>query len=310
MLKILLPYLYRDLRVNKGVIDQVIVCTVMCPPADLVKLKLFANAVNEIFHQEIFRFEHLGRAAYDPQKKSYFSAPSFMIWREPHFIFVPIAMSNPSVNFVKLDDDVVYVHPTAMRNLFGMRNATNCSSYVANTVNHVTTNVIHQDMGIYDDDELNPRKLFFKDNKGKPVQCGYFWRSCASLTLTTFLKNYKEGKLDKYMWNHNRALDFGRIGINAYSFDHTSFERDALRASAFNVMFLTDEHWLTLVYSYSAKRPHCINGQSLMVHFSYGSTHKYLTDKTDFLDKFECIVHDEIGKSMPQNLWDIVDKNI
>ena len=58
-LRILLPYLYRELRQNGGVVDRVLFAMIGYNKETQVKLQKFSTAANSILQDEVFQFVYL-----------------------------------------------------------------------------------------------------------------------------------------------------------------------------------------------------------------------------------------------------------
>ena len=80
-LRILLPYLYRELRQNGGVVDRVMLVMIGYTEDTHVKLKIFVTAANRILKDQAFQFMYLKERADDPHvPASLFTMLSFNVF--------------------------------------------------------------------------------------------------------------------------------------------------------------------------------------------------------------------------------------
>ena len=180
-IRILFPYIYRELRKNGGVLDRVwfmMMDNDIETHSNLIELTKVANRILE---QNVFELHYMGRApGKPPPKLSYYQVPYYEIFAEMN--------SNCSNRYFKMDDDVVYIHPGTFTNMTESKNSHQCFIHFANIVTNWRCNIKHQELGVYNTSEVNPKNLKFEF---KPfAKCGWKSKKCAELTLTTFLHYY------------------------------------------------------------------------------------------------------------------------
>ena len=298
-LRILLPYLYRELRQNGGVVDGVIFVMIGFTEEAQSKLKNFATAANNILKDETFQFVYLKEDPTPPHD------PGNMhpIYCRFYYIVLQRLLQNPSDVYFKMDDDLVYLHPNVFGNMIKNKNTSECFLHYGNIVTNWRGNWLHQKIGVYDN-EVNPKGLKFDFAPDAP--CG--WRSpeCAEMALRTFIHHYHKKQLDRYLFRGRDLTAKGeRFSINLFllDVDIVDFERMMQLGPITNG---GDEVWWTMRYSRNAPQPNCLVGKALVVHYSYGVNMKEMLE-TGLLKEFENIVRIELAQTLPETLWNATD---
>ena len=295
-LRVLLPYLYKELRHNDGVVDKVLFAMMQYNDETLTKLKDFATSANSVLNDEAFQFLYLNK---DPHEKKEALYPRFYYHVFKHL------MQNPSDVYFKLDDDIVYIHPHAFRAMINHKDSGRCFMHFGNIVSNWRCNWLHQQIGVYDS-EVNPKGLTF--DYGPDAECGWKRADCAEMTLRTFVHHYHKRQLNRYMFNElDQISDRVRFSIQFFLLDSdlVDFEIMLTVGPIGKEGAESDEKWWT-VYSQKVENPSCIVGEGFVVHFSYYQTVRHLLD-SGLLEEFENIVRKEVGMKMPQLLWDVTD---
>lgn len=295
-LRILLPYLYRELRHNGGVVDRVLFAMMQYNNETLSKLQGFATAANDVLNHEVFQFLYLNK---DPH------ANKETVYRRFYYHVFQRLLRNPLDVYFKLDDDIVYIHDNVFTNMLINKDSSRCFMHFGNIVSNWRCNWLHQQIGVYDH-EVNPKGLTF--NYDPNADCGWKRTDCAEMTLRAFLHHYQKQQLSRYMFHgQNEIADRVRFSIQFFLLDADLLDWEKMlevgpigKEGAEN-----DEKWWT-VYSQKADHASCIVGDGLVVHFSYYPTVKQLLD-LGLLEEFDNIVRKEVGMKMPKLLWRVID---
>ena len=117
-IRILFPYIYRELRKNGGVLDRVWFMMLNYDNEtynNLVQLTQIANR-NLKQPEDVFylRFMEYPPGQLPPPKIKY-TAPYYEIFAE--------MMQNSSNRYFKIDDDIVYIHPATFKNIIESKNS-------------------------------------------------------------------------------------------------------------------------------------------------------------------------------------------
>ena len=298
-LRILLPYLYRELRQNGGVVDGVIFVMIGYTEETQSQLKNFVTAANSILKDEAFEFLYLTKDPSPPDN------PGNMhpIYCRFYYVALQRLLQNPSDVYFKMDDDIVYLHPNVFGSMINNKNTSECFLHYGNVVTNWRGNWLHQKIGVYDN-EVNPKGLKFDFAPDAP--CG--WRSpeCAEMVLRTFIHHYHKKQLDRYLFRGRDLTSKGeRFSINFFllDVDIVDFERMMETGPITNG---GDEVWWTMRYSRNAPRSNCLVGKALVVHYSYGVNMKEMLG-LGLLKEFENIVRIEVGQTLPETLWNATD---
>ena len=251
------------------------------------------NVVNKLLHQEVVTLNYMGYAPRQP--------PSSSLFAEAYYDIIQDILRNPTNRYFKIDDDVIYIHPGTFENMISRNNNTSCTIRFANIAGaNWRCSYIHQSMGLYNDKIINPNGLTFDYSIN--AECGWMSLECAQLSLDTFLSLYKGGQLERYFFNGTISLeDKWRFSINFFMIDNDAINFKAL-ANSWPIHY-DDEHWWTVHYVMNTE-PHCIVGNSLVVHFSYFTTVNALL-KSTLIKKFETIAHKE-HRHIPDEVWTVL----
>lgn len=300
-LRVGLPYIYRDVRENGGVLDRVVFIMAQYDNKTYTKLKTFIAAANKLLKDKVFKMHDL------PGFKPGQSPSSWLpyVHRCYDQIFRDLR-ENPNNQYLKADDDVLYYHPEAIKKIFINKNSSRCFIHFGNIAGaNWRSSIAHQRMGLFNNSEINPDKVTFQYNKH--ANCGWKSPKCAEVSLRAFIHYYKKGKLDKYVFEGLELLsDRKRFSINFFLLDKDLIREEELRKVL--PVSRDDEGWWTEKYSRMAsiKEPNCIVGEALMVHFSYYTTVKQMLER-EYLKEFEKISLLEVDQKMPNSLWNILE---
>jgi hypothetical protein len=258
----------------------------------LDNLSQLTKVANAILGRGVFEMHFMGgnRGTLLPRKKRYPAAY--------HEIFTEL-MQNTSNRYFKIDDDIVYIHRGTFKSMLDAKNSRCCLLHFANIVSNWRCNIKHQELGAYESEAVNPKRLKFGFHPN--AECGWKSKECAELTLRTFLHHYHQGQLEKYQFNGLELLQKRkRFSINLFMLDKD--EIDIKSMLEVGPIHSDDEKWWTVTYARKFKQPNCIVGGGLAVHFSYFPTYKEML-KSGLLKEFESIVQTEVGLLMEEELW-------
>ena len=185
--------------------------------------------------------------------------------------------------YLRLDDDIVYVHKGSISSIFEFRIKNEDPFLVfGNIVNNSVLSHLHQRMGILPMvDKLAGYSCLDEIGWNDPG----FALDCHN----NFFDKYRQNKLDSFLFDKNWILfEYNRVSINAISWLGKTFLE-------FNgLVGIDEEEWLSVDKPRDLKRPNVIFGNSLFSHYSFFTQREFL-DRTDVLSKYRKIsLNDEI----------------
>ncbi|XP_038050136.1 uncharacterized protein LOC119723512 isoform X2 [Patiria miniata] len=300
-LRINFAYIYRSLRQNGGVLDRVYYVMIQYDDQTLSKLTELTDSANKYLGEKVFELK--------------IRNPNEDTTRLPKDVFPQVAyeilaeiVKYPERKYFKMDDDIVYIHPGAFRQLIEQQNTSECFLHFANIGGaNWRSSYIHQEMGVFDDKEINPNNLRFEFNpKGNP-RCGFKSAECAQLALRGFLHHYENKSLDRFQFDGRYpTTERGRYNINLLLLDVNIINFNAMLDST--PIGNDYEFWLTQKYSSKVKNPNCIVGGAFVVHFAYSVNEKEIR-KQNFAEKFETIAFNDLVKFLPGEFQNILALN-
>ena len=298
-LQIQLPYLYRDLRSNGGVIDRVQFMMIKYERNTLDRLMKFINTANDMLKSEIFSIHYMGYLPYSPPSKPVHG------YHKALYEIIQEVIKNRTKRFIKLDDDVVYIHPKAFANMINMRRS-DCAIHYFNIAGcNWRCSWLHQKYGVFKG--LNHKKLKF--DYSPSAKCGWKGVECANLTLQSFLHHYDQSQLEKYFFDVEYLTDRKRFSINGYLIDKSTNVFEIKKWLRLKKYRSTTEERMLYKYFQHTPYPPCIVGRALIVHFAYSVVAKELLEM-GLLQKFHDLVKQSEGSFlMPLELWKVLDNN-
>ena len=298
-LRIQLPYLYRDLRINGGVIDKVQFMMVHYERNTLDRLINFTDTANDMLKTGVFSIHYMGYIPYSPPPTAISG------WHQALYEINEELINTPTKRFFKLDDDVVYIHPKAFANMINTRRS-DCAIHYFNIAGcNWRCSWLHQKYGVFDG--LNPKNLKF--GFGTNTKCGYRSVECANLTLQTFLHLYHESQLEKYFFDVEYLTDRKRFSINGYLMDNNTNPFKLKETMLQRGLHSRTEECMLTKYFQHTPNPPCIVGKALIVHFAYSGLLKELLDM-GLLEKFHNLVKESKDSfHMPVELWQVLDSD-
>jgi hypothetical protein len=188
--------------------------------------------------------------------------------------------TRPDTVYVRLDDDICYVHHDAIRELvdFRIRNPQYFLVY-GNTINNALCSCLHQKMALIDSS---------RGIAGYNCTDSTGWRDprFAEHVHRTFFRHRLEGNLDKYkfaVWELNSGE---RNSINCISWLGEEFEK-------FNgEVGVDEEEWLARSKPIQLGKINSICGSAIVCHYAFFTQRPHL-EKTDILETYKAICHQD-----------------
>ena len=299
-LRILFPYLIRELRQNGGVVDEIEFIIVQCEERTLEKLSKLVDMTNSLAGNEILKITnipHEPARTYDDAERGLLRAISFYFLDK---------LTDPELNIFKIDDDIIYIHPKTFEIMVRESDYDRCNIHFANIAgSNWRCSFIHQEMGVYDNPELNPDRLEYEFNPF--AECGWSSKECAKLGLHAFLHHYHKKSLGTYTMPGLHIMEKrDRFSINFYMLSQKVITKNMAAFSEASPITNDDEEWWSEKFGNKAKQPNCVVGGGLVLHFSYFKTVDYLLG-LDILKEFEKIVYLEVGTLLTKQIWETLE---
>ena len=292
-LRVQFAYLFANLRVNGGVIDEVHYLMFSYDRDTEKKLSNLAHVVKIVTGQDIVILVY-GADYVGAHPKSPFDGA----FSASYIKYMLDVIENPCNKHFKLDDDVVYIHPGTFESLINREDDV-CTIRFANIAGaNWRISYIHQTMGIYNDSDFNPTGTKFPyDGRGV---FGDWTNRLAELTLRAFLSLYNRKQLHRFIFNGTYLMaDKHRFTINLFMIDRDAINMKALYQTL--PIVPNDEYWWTLMYVQKTN-PHCIVGGALVVHFSHSQNLNAMLN-LKLLEEFEKVAYNELNARIPAEIW-------
>lgn len=182
----------------------------------------------------------------------------------------------PKTIYIKLDDDVCFMCPNAIRNLVDFR------------IDHPEAFLVYPVM------VCSNMEWFLEPFK--PVAA---WKRSDNYILEHIRRHVEflsDPTPDRYLCDPYTIKDGQNVSINCIAWMGEDF---AVFGGVVPAWPVFDEEWLVRTKTDEIKRPNLINGQSVMVHFSYthGGTMRFIEAHTDLLSRYT-----ELAKAMMPDL--------
>lgn len=178
--------------------------------------------------------------------------------------------------YLRLDDDIVYVHKGSISSIFEFRIKNEDPFLVfGNIINNAIVSHLHQRMGMLPIvDKLVSYNCLDSVGWNDPE----FALDCHN----NFFKKQKKDELESFFFKNWILHDYNRVSINVISWLGKTFRE-------FNgKVGIDEEEWLSVNKPLLLKRPNVIFGESLFSHYSFFTQREFL-DKTDVLDRYKKI---------------------
>ena len=292
-MRILLPQVYRELKSNGGILDEVWFMIIRVDNSTNTKVKNFVQVANKVQGKIIFSIH--GKPANTEEEDYTF----------PYYKFYSHLNNFPNDRFFKFDDDIVYIRPRAFNYVVDTKNSSRCFMHFFNIAgSNWRCSWIHQRNGVYN--ETNPKNLTFDFDPS--AACGWKGTDCGELSIQTFLHHYKKGQLGQYYFKDMELTpDRSRFSINAYLLDKDLIDIKAMLEVG--KIYRDDEKWWTVDYSAKVAHPNCIVGEALVVHFAYRVVAKKLLS-LGLLKEFSTIVESNMRSfNAEEHIWEALEFN-
>lgn len=269
-LRALIPYLLND---RASIVDQVQLWVNTDVPEDLGYLQELEHG----FPHRLKRISNPGRIVrerYDTTRANFIFADCIH-----HFYRQTV---EPKTIYVKLDDDMCWLHPDCLTNLCAelLREETRCFLVSCNVVNVALTSWKYQQMGV-----LGTDAGVCTDNARCAVGCvdGNF----ARYLHERFLELHAANEVERLYFDSFDVV--GRVRIGAVAYTGETFARFG------GVVDRADEKDLTQCIAPRLGMPMRICGDALISHFSSAHQRAVLEDETDILERYRLIAVKETG---------------
>ena len=188
---------------------------------------------------------------------------------------------DPQTIYMRFDDDVIWFHKDAIKNLIDFR-IDNPEYFVvfANIWNNAIISALAQRKGLFAEHDFNGNRwpeltLNCMDDTGwKLPRWGEY-------VHRVMLQKIKEGAVEDLFLDHFVLEDYLRFSVSAFAWfgkDWAAFEGDLKGAE--------EETWITGVKCKELERPNAICGNALVSHYSF-FTQRPLLDMTDILPQYQ-----------------------
>ena len=169
--------------------------------------------------------------------------------------------------YLRLDDDICYIHDNAVKNIFEYREANQEPFLIyGNIVNNAIVNYVHQRTGRY------PRSLGI--NSYNALE--YVEHDTSDIAVgihQLFIDKHKNKKVSELLFDHKwTLLQYERASINAVAWlgkDFADFNGIPDFSGQLHPFEIDEEEFLSCTMPKRLDRPNEIYGQSLFVHFSF-----------------------------------------
>lgn len=181
--------------------------------------------------------------------------------------------------YVRLDDDICWVHPQAIERLvrFRIDHPEPLLVYPA-IINNGRTAYIHQCMGHV---SLDLSDFGFTLINDFPV-----WRINPEVGETlhhSFLSKLRAGRVEDLFFHKWVVREYERVNINCVSWMGRDFAKFGGVVAEDPTVEWEEEWWLCERKAQELKRPSLIHGEALVVHFAFHCQREHMESKTNLL---------------------------
>lgn len=239
-----MPLISKYIYQHKGLIDKWVLWANTKDQADLEHLMSMEKADSEFVRVQLGQDGPLGEVGTMPAIRAFYN---YDMLRDAIYL--------------RIDDDICYMHPDAIPNLVKFRfDNPQYFCITANMVNSGLCSHLQDRMGLHPNLSRVPW-----ESAGGPLH----WSSdMATLLHDKFMKDLSESKLDPWMcydrWELWESPRFGIAFIALLGKDIHDF------IGKWSGPEKTDEEFFTTIWPKKIDRMNCICGKSLIVHFAYG----------------------------------------
>ena len=177
--------------------------------------------------------------------------------------------ADPRSLYLRLDDDVVWLEPGFIKNMFDFREANPQPFLVyGNIINNPVITYIHQQRG----------KSFGSKRCTFTCFCDVGWKDplFAEGLHRVFINDVKKGALHTWHFPPVEISEYARVSINAIAWFGSDFRFSE------DLQHVDEEEWLSSTKPRKERRPCLINGDAICAHFSFFTQRDHL-DATDIL---------------------------
>lgn len=200
--------------------------------------------------------------------------------------------NDPHAVYLRLDDDICYIHPKAIDSIISERILDNKTPIlIGNIVNNAIISKIYQDNNIIDVEETISYNCL--------DEYGWYSPDFAIKIHNILLNKINTKSQESLFFDNQNVRDYARISINAISFRgdmHNLIWPGIINPvySPFSQKYIIDEEqYLTTHISKTTNTPNIIIGNALFAHYSF-FTQKTVLDQTDILQKYFDIAKNKV----------------
>lgn len=288
LLRLQLPHVFRELKINGGVLDEVWFVMTEFNTNTNKNVKFFVKTANVILgNRAIFHLEYLGFETTMSRPKIVKSLPYYMIFSDLERF--------PNNRYFKLDSDIIYIHPGAFEVLIERKNSSKCFTHFFNIAGPEWRYMyLHQRNKVYDGQLNNLTQTTLENETERHVYM--------ESMLRTFIHHYEQKQLGKYFLNDLELLEKQKcFSISAFLLDRDLIDISALMSVG---PIVTDpELWWTEDYAAKVDNPNCVVGEALVVYFPDELMHR-----NHLLQMFEDIVRkNKSSFKIEEVIWKVLE---
>jgi len=177
--------------------------------------------------------------------------------------------------YIRLDDDIVYVKPNSLNNLFDFRiNNPNYFLVYGNIVNNAILSHLHQKRGTLTNEVKFGYHCADHNGWNNPIAAESIHRK--------FFELNKNNHLTDFSINNCILKDYERCSINVISWIGSEFKKFDGNVG------IDEENWLSCDKPSELQMPNIIFGECLFVHYAFFTQRKHI-DNTDILESYKHI---------------------
>ena len=182
---------------------------------------------------------------------------------------------DPGTVYVRLDDDIVYIHPGSIKRLVESRlRQTQPLLVYGNIVNNAAITHLHQRTMAM----VAPSKRY----TGYACMDETGWKNpqFAQEVHNNFFRRFADGSLEAYMMNDWLLWGYERVSINCISWLGEEFEKLNV------VVGIDEEQWLSVEAPKKFGRPNVIAGNTLFCHYAFYTQRPTLDSDPSILKRY------------------------
>jgi hypothetical protein len=177
--------------------------------------------------------------------------------------------------YIRLDDDIVYVKPNSLNNLFDFRiNNPNYFLVYGNIVNNAILSHLHQKKGTLTNEVKFGYHCADHNGWNNPI--------AAESIHQKFFELNKNNQITDFSLNNWILRDYERVSINVISWLGSEFKKFDGKVG------VDEEQWLSCDKPKEIQKPNIIFGDCLFVHYAFFTQVQHI-DNTDILELYKDI---------------------